>query len=385
MIPFQINQITYEGLVSNPVWSWFGACMLVLSFWNLAVKGSKFITLVENHWLRVSVSFYALLLVLGESLFSISALAFHQTILLKVLGSLFIFNGVYIGSIKIIQFQRAGYKKIFSKDSIQNLMLLALFLIAIAPVTDADSISYHLATPLQILRNGSNQGIGEYWLHARLLGYGEYINLLGIANGIDCLGAVIQWTGLLLFVLTIRTYFKGPGKELFLYALLSMPCILFLVSTQKPQLSGDLAILTGVIAFLSLQSQRHDYKYLMVLGLPLFYSLTLKYTFYLPVIVLIIVFIATSIMQKTGHSLVKLFIVLAGFYLAFLSPIHLFNYFNYRDPVSPFLSGSSTGLTNFIHYLTGDPGFNIAYIWVPPSLGIYTTTIGLAGILFFIR
>lgn len=120
----------------------------------------------------------------------------------------------------------------------------------------------------------------------------------------------------------------------------------------------------------------------MVLGLPLFYSLTLKYTFYLPVIVLIIVFIATSIMQKTGHSLVKLFIVLAGFYLAFLSPIHLFNYFNYRDPVSPFLSGSSTGLTNFIHYLTGDPGFNIAYIWVPPSLGIYTTTIGLAGILF---
>src|SRR5579863_4887696 len=57
---------------------------------------------------------------------------------------------------------------------------LGLGAAALGPVTDADSIHYHLGVPLEWLRHGGAYARSD-WLTWRLVGIGESLNLLGLA------------------------------------------------------------------------------------------------------------------------------------------------------------------------------------------------------------
>ncbi|HZK13824.1 MAG TPA: DUF1420 family protein, partial [Desulfobaccales bacterium] len=84
---------------------------------------------------------------------------------------------------------------------------VGLLLTALGPPTDADSLDYHLGVPLDILRNHGLLPRPD-WLHARLTGLGESLNMLGLAGGTDILGAVLQVASLVAVLVAMNLLAK---------------------------------------------------------------------------------------------------------------------------------------------------------------------------------
>lgn len=80
--------------------------------------------------------------------------------------------------------------------------VLALALGAPGPPTDIDSAAYHLSVPLAWLSSGGAMPTPD-WFHARLVGLGEALNLLGLAAGTDCFGAVLQASGVIAAIVAL--------------------------------------------------------------------------------------------------------------------------------------------------------------------------------------
>ncbi len=111
---------------------------------------------------------------------------------------------------------------------------VCLVLLALSPPTDADSLDYHLGVPLDFLRRG-----GIYprydWFHARLIGSGEALNMLGLAGGTDILGATLSAAGLFALVSTVISGLRASRDRIFIVScLISCPFLLFLLPNQKP-------------------------------------------------------------------------------------------------------------------------------------------------------
>ena len=85
-----------------------------------------------------------------------------------------------------------------------GITVLGLCLASLGPPTDADSLDYHLGVPLDILRHHQDYPRLD-WLHARLVGLGEYLNLLGLAGGTDIFGATLQFSGLVIGLIAITS------------------------------------------------------------------------------------------------------------------------------------------------------------------------------------
>jgi len=119
-------------------------------------------------------------------------------------------------------------------------ILFALFLIAIGPVTNADSLDYHIGVAIAILNHGGMPFIPE-WFTSRLAGNGEVLNALGLAIGAEQFGSLIQW-GSLISIAAIFWPHQGDSderkslKNVFLLASIASPVIIFLISAPKPQL-----------------------------------------------------------------------------------------------------------------------------------------------------
>ena len=97
----------------------------------------------------------------------------------------------------------------FTPRDIYSVLIVALIvgyaLLALAPVTSADSLDYHMGVPIQILNTGYMYGTPE-WFHSRLSGNGEAIIALGLSVGAEQFGSLLQFIGLLTIVgLILRT------------------------------------------------------------------------------------------------------------------------------------------------------------------------------------
>ena len=106
----------------------------------------------------------------------------------------------------------------------------------LGPVTDADSLDYHLGLALEWLRHG-----GAYprpdWYSSRPVGISESLNMLGLAAGTDGLGAGLQWGGMIAAAIALRACATTPRDRLLAWLLVaSCPVVAFLVPNQKPQM-----------------------------------------------------------------------------------------------------------------------------------------------------
>src|SRR5215471_9732597 len=82
--------------------------------------------------------------------------------------------------------------------------MVALFAAALGPATDIDSLDYHIGIPLDWLRHGGIVSRPD-WFTGRLIGVGEGLNLLGLAMGIDCLGAIFQLSGVVVAAIAVAS------------------------------------------------------------------------------------------------------------------------------------------------------------------------------------
>jgi len=121
-------------------------------------------------------------------------------------------------------------------------ILVGLLLLALAPVTSADALDYHIGAALAMLRNGGMPNSPE-WFHSRLAGNGEVLNALGLAVGAEQFGALLQFASLVGIAALIASVAKTDQSaerarwgSLVVLVAVSTPVLLFLVSGPKPQL-----------------------------------------------------------------------------------------------------------------------------------------------------
>ena len=211
-------------------------------------------------------------------------------------------------------------------------MVGALFLAALGPATDADSLDYHLGVPLDWIRHGGAFARSD-WLHARLVGLGESINLLGLGAGTDSLGAVVQFAGLILAWRVIVGLCKDDRSRVLISLLvLTLPLLLFLVPSQKPQMFPAAAIVVALILLAG--NPALDRRELLVGMLLLASAIASKYSMLLTGGVVILYGLHRARRHRlVGFASLALIVSMA----LFAGPIYLRNLAFYGDPLSPFL------------------------------------------------
>ncbi|MFM7103806.1 MAG: DUF1420 family protein [Verrucomicrobiota bacterium] len=107
---------------------------------------------------------------------------------------------------------------------------------ALGPVTDADSLAYHVGVPVEWLRAG-RVTFRPDWFETRLVGIGECLNLLGLALGAEQVGAGCQGAGVAMVAVGVTALAPDRrGRMLGLAWVLTTPLLVFLVPNQKHML-----------------------------------------------------------------------------------------------------------------------------------------------------
>ena len=122
-------------------------------------------------------------------------------------------------------------KKIFKWNYINIIyfLILANILIAsIVPVTDADSIRYHLG------QFNNLQKFSEFDLHSKISYIGDGLNIISYYSNSLNLISCLNYYYLFYLITLIKKNFIKEKKILFLLFLLSIPIYLNLLISQKP-------------------------------------------------------------------------------------------------------------------------------------------------------
>ena len=149
-------------------------------------------------------------------------------------------------------------------NSLILILSVGMGLVALGPVTNADSLDYHIGVPIALL-NGGGMPFAPEWFHSRLAGNGEVLNALGLAVGAEQFGALLQFAGLMGIVgllLCAESNYEHESettatklRPMIAVAALSAPVVLILVSSSKPQLL-PIAMTTMALALVFYPSRR---------------------------------------------------------------------------------------------------------------------------------
>ncbi len=208
-------------------------------------------------------------------------------------------------------------------------IIAAYGLAALGPATDADSLDYHLGVPIDWLSAGGVYGRPD-WFHARLVGVGESLNMLGLAAGTDGLGAMLQLSGLIVAAVALATLSRDDrGLAVLLVA--AVPVAAFLVPSQKPQMLPAAATTLALVLAL-----RHDVdrSRAVLAAIAIAFAAASKHSFVMSATIVSVVLVWRA--RQSGQvgaamqSLIGAFVFLAA-------PVWWRNFSLYGDPVSPFL------------------------------------------------
>ena len=382
--------LSASNLVLEPPFSALLSLFIVLGLKQIADLLAN--RIIKNNERIVNLLFFIVVVACFSTiLFLFSWLAGINLLFLKIVAYIFAFLGIFklyqivknISLSKIIN-EYFVSQSLFVKISygLSFLMIFGLFLTAISPPTDGDSLGYHLGAPLEYLRNLSLQPRHD-WLQYRLSGLGEIINMFGLAAGTDSLGAVFQFTGLVLLLEALKLYVPTQTRHLFYLLLLASPLLIFLVPNQKPQLFPAVIIVIALV-YLNYNRNKLTNVTVFLISCSLFFSMASKYSFYIPCLVIFLVLLfnilkAENKIQKTGLLLLAYFLV--------LFPIQAYKFIYYGNPVSPILASFfnepeyvSRFATMLKTYYDSKFVFPLNFL-LPDSLGRFTAAIGV-GILF---
>jgi hypothetical protein len=251
---------------------------------------------------------------------------------------------------------------------------------ALSPPTDADSLDYHLGVPLEFLRMG--EAYPRYdWFHARLIGSGEVLNMLGLAGGTDILGATLSLAGLFALARTVISGFQTSRDKLFMLScVISCPFLLFLLPNQKPFLLPVVAN-TFALLIISERFRALDARSLLLAFGCCFFAMSCKYSFLLSGGVVLVMGMVAACRSRRFVVAVGLALLL---YLMMIFPMELQKFLFYGDPISPMLEGfrqhGDAALTRFAQYIRHYTMSTLAFplsIIVPDTPGRVSSVLGL--------
>ncbi len=273
-------------------------------------------------------------------------------------------------------------KLIFNK--FEYLFLFFFLVLSMCPPSDADSLDYHLGFAVSAIENNSILPRND-WLHYRLFGYGEYLNLFGFIFFSKNFGQALNFYSLLLTCLILKDFMNYRKLNLNLvFYLLSTPLLIWLVYSSKPQLLLSQMILLIFILFLKGTVLRNIY----VVSIMLCFTIACKVSFIISAGFLSLLVLFYSIKQKyflkyffsgviaTVTVLLPISLLKFNFYGDFFPPMFE-NFKKINDPaISEFLFTLSRDSATFIQI---DPYYFIILpmiATIPISTKILTTIVG---------
>ena len=271
-------------------------------------------------------------------------------------------------------------KKIKFFELLVCISVFFYFMISSAPVTNADSLDYHLHIGKKIAEVGIIP-LSLNHFHSHLFGNGEIIIAIGILAGTEQLNSIIQFCGLISILGIIKH--KNKYKINFYIYLLSAPIIIFFLSSIKPQFFfiASTSLVFSLLIHTSYKKEHLNLKKYLLSFILLSVASQAKFSFMLSLGILGSYCIYDSYKTKT------LFKTLLSFILIFLLTIFstilwksifyntsIFNLFT-----SPFPT-EDLGMNRFKNYLVnaGKGGNILKGIVFPDGLKDLTNSIGLA-------
>ena len=117
------------------------------------------------------------------------------------------------------------------------LFIFIYFLLSLGPITDADSLDYHLSVPIYIINHGIfPKDIS--WFHASQAGLGEIPIIFGLIVGAEQFSGLIQFSGLVSVLGVLKKNINKIQKNdqsiknyYLILLFLSIPVLIFLNST----------------------------------------------------------------------------------------------------------------------------------------------------------
>ena len=348
----------------------------------------------EDLWLRCQapiIAIAALLcvtspIVLGgffkfgvPSIFGFTLVAIGLGHLGKLIWSFNLKSSLFFGNIK--KFKMIDWSLV--------LIFFGYSLLALAPVTDADSLDYHIGTAIDILNTGGFPFHPE-WFHSRLIGGGEILIAIGLSVGSDQFSSLLQLLGLTCIILIFLTKPGADVHERKWVALTaaSTPVLLALVPAAKPLLL-PCAMTTSALVILNFQfdgklirkrTNKIKSSYFLICLLAMT-AATMKANFMLSGAIVVWLALFLNIRNKNW----KLGLGLSFFmFLIILFPFLVWKYTYFNGVgILNFLTvfpGDWPGYANFKNMLVNYRGNEIVFpfsLFLPAGFGYLTVILGL--------
>lgn len=322
-----------------------------------------------------------------------------------------IFLQIFVVLLTLIGFYKPVHFKSFllTIESIDNkikflllLLIFSYFLLSLLPITDPDSLDYHLTVPyLSLLSN--KFFIEKEWFTSQLAGAGEALITFGLSINAYKLSSILQFVSLYLIVFAIinlnlkNVILKTESKILISLSILCIPSFLFLTFTAKPQL---FSIATNFIAFLMtffiLPFENNKKRAIIVFASTVFLALSstqFKFSFFLSSSIILLFAFYEMIKKKL---FLKSFFIVLFLFIIIIIPREYFDYSNLSTDIiknffQPVTDNYVSGyFVESLRHGSGNPRYYPYWLFLPiyhNEIYLFTLTeiLGLTVLIFFVN
>lgn len=341
------------------------------------------------------VNFFSIFLYILFILFGINKLILQAIVIALI----------FIGFYKPSLFADIFIKLKLSRNKTYRLMLLLIFvffMLSLMPISDPDSLDYHLTVPYLSLIH-ERFFIEKEWITSQLAGAGEAFSIMGLSINAYKLSSILQFSGLAAIVILIinlkikKLHLNFKNKILICLAILCIPSFLFLTFTAKPQLFSIASnFVAFLITFFILPNENNKKKIIFLFSFISFLCLCAtqyKFSFFLSSGI-IICFAMYEIYKK--NLLIKGFVINLLLAIVIILPREYYDYVNFSsDIIKNFLRPVtddfiSQNVINSLRHGSGNPRYLPYWIFLPIylgklTLGVITEILGLSVLIFLVN
>ena len=275
-------------------------------------------------------------------------------------------------------------KNLKKKNIFFLLIFFLIFLISILPISDADSIVYHLNLPFRLLTDEYILVLDDIQKNIEFSVFANNEILLSISVLIksDNFGSILNF-----FVLAVFIYSQKDSKY-FKNIILSCPLLIFLISTQKLQMTFSILFLILFICIYE-KKLKNNLEIFIICILLVFYA-SIKTSYILISLPLFFYFL-----YNYRFKALKIMIFCSIGFLLFFVPLFFIKFHVYGNIFAPFFD-NYVGLNNeslkaYQYSLRNTQGWLTSYndyktflkIFIPTNLSQLSSSYGLLFLVLF--
>lgn len=355
----------------------FGS-FLIRNFLNSFVKNSF---LENNHFFINYLVSYNFMIATFYFVSIFSNLINYYFILISIILYFFSFQ-VIIQSSSDINLKFKVLRNNYNKYKTIYFLLFGFFLISLGPITNADSIDYHIGVAIKTLLN-EKFTTEITWNTSTNASSGELFNAFSLFSGSEQLASISNFFAFLSIAFVILSFAKKYNKNNVLIALLllSSPAMISLVPTSKPQL---MFIANNFLVFSLLMEKKINFKGLPFLLFLIANSFVAKFSFIFSSSLLFII-ICLNFYKNYKEIIyvsiiIFILIIYPHYHYKFIYyDINFFDFLRYPVPVN------IEGYEGFYNHLKGGGPVSFPYnIFHPLKISYYNEGLGIFFIIFLL-